>query len=121
MSELSAIGIFLKNKRVQAGYTQEELAKACGIKYKSTICKIESGTQKISMEEINNISKVLNNFHFLEALQVAGYITDADINPELRLHHLHSLNEDDIKNVQTFINFLIYSKNKEEGKHNADF
>ncbi len=112
---MSAIGDFIKDKRNEAGYTQGQLAKACGLKYDSAICKIESGTQKVSLEELGKISKVLGNFHIFEALKVAGYITDDDINPQLKLHHLDLLNKEELEKLQEVIDFFLYRRNRKEG------
>ena len=112
---MSSIGDFLRNKRNEAGYTQDQLAKACGLKYDSAICKIENGTQKVSWEDLGNISKVLGNFHVFEALKSAGYISDDDINPQLKLYHLNELSSEEIEKVQEVIDFFLYRRNRKEG------
>lgn len=112
---MTSIGHFIKEKRESAGFTQARLAKACGLKYDSAICKIENGSQKIDWETLGKISKVLGNFHVFEALKVAGFITDDDINPQLKLHHLEELNTDELNELQEVINFFLYRKNKKEG------
>lgn len=115
MKNVSTIGDFIKNKRTEAGCTQAGLAKACGLKYDSAICKIENGTQKVSWEELGKISKALGNFHVFEALKVAGFITDDDINPQLKLYHLNELNTDELDKLQEVIDFFLYRKNQKEG------
>lgn len=114
---MSAIGDFIKNKRTKAGYTQAELAKACGLKYGSAVCKIENGAQKVTWEDLGKISQVLGNFHVFEALKVAGFITDEDINPQFKLHHLNDLNTDELDELQEVIDFFLYRnrKNRKEG------
>lgn len=112
---MSVIGDFIKDKRTEARYTQAELAKACGLKYDSTICKIENGTQKVTWEDLGNISKVLGNFHVFEALKVAGFITDDDLSPQIKLHHLDILNADELKKLQEVIDFFLYQRNRKEG------
>lgn len=112
---MSAIGDFIKNKRAEAGYSQSDLAKACGLKYDSAISKIENGKRKITLEELVKISKVLGNFHIFEAIKVAGFITDDDINPQLRLHHLDKLEAVELNKLQEVIDFFIYRKKQKEG------
>ena len=115
---MSEIGKFIKEKRDAADFSQGQLAKACGLKHDSTLCHIENGTRKVKWEELGNISKVLGNFHIFEALLIAGYITEEDIHPIMRIHHLEELDLNELQEVQQFVNFLIYrknNKNKERG------
>ncbi len=112
---MKTIGNFIKNKRIEAGYTQAQLAKACGLKFDSAICKIENGTKKVDWEDLGKIANVLGNFHIFDALKVAGFITDADINPQLKLHHLQELNTNEINKLQEVIDFFIYRKNRKGG------
>ena len=55
------------------------------------------------------IAQVLD-FHPFEILLVAGYITENDINPKVRLHGLDKLNENDIETIQLFVDFMISRK-----------
>ena len=55
------------------------------------------------------IAQVLD-FHPFEILLAAGYITEHDINPEVRLHGLDKLNENDIEIIQLFVDFVISRK-----------
>lgn len=107
------IGKFLKAKREAAGYSQERLAKACSLKHDSLINRIENGTRKVSWEELCEIAKVLDNFHVFDVLVEAGYITEQDINPVLKLRRLDRLNENELGDVQDYIDFLIYKRNAE--------
>lgn len=50
------------------------------------------------------------DFHPFEILLVAGYITENDINPKVRLHGLDKLNENDIETIQLFVDFMISRK-----------
>ena len=91
------------------------MARECGLKHDSTLCNIENGTRRVKWEELGNISKVLGNFHIFEALLIAGYITEEDIHPIMRIYHLEELDANELQEVQRFVNFLIYKKNKERG------
>lgn len=54
------IGIKIKKKREQLGITQEELAQKLGYKNKSTIAKIENGTNDIVQSKVIDFAKALN-------------------------------------------------------------
>lgn len=54
------IGTRIKNKRIEKGLTQEELAKKMGYKNKSTINKIENGINDVSQKNIYKFAEVLN-------------------------------------------------------------
>ena len=46
---MAEIGKRIRSKREELGITQEELAKMLGYKNKSTIAKIENGTNDITL------------------------------------------------------------------------
>lgn len=103
------LGEMIKNKRKVAGLSQRRLGKACGLS-DSEIMKIENGQRKTpSWESLCRIAQALG-FHPFEILLKAGYITENDINPELRLRGLDRLNEKDIETVQLFVDFIISRK-----------
>lgn len=106
---MSNIGEFIKEKREQANCSQAALARKCG-KHDSTICNIEKGERKVTWEELGMISQALGNFHVFEALIVAGYISEDDINPMHRFYHLNELTSENIEDVQKYIDFLIYKQ-----------
>lgn len=108
------IGEFIKEKREAAGLSQKELANRSGLKHDSLICHIESGARKVKWEELANISKALGNFHIFEGLLIAGYITEDDLHPIMYIHHLEKLDSNDLKEVQEFVNYLIYKKLQNE-------
>ena len=54
------IGERIKVKREQAGMTQEELASKLGYKSKTTIAKIENGTNDIVQSKVRDFAKALN-------------------------------------------------------------
>lgn len=110
---MSNIGEFIKEKREQANYSQATLARECGLKHDSTVCNIEKGERKVTWEELGMISQVLGNFHVFEALVAAGFISEEDINPVHRLYHLDELSNNDIEDVEKYIEFLIYKHPKE--------
>lgn len=49
-------------------------------------------------------------------MQTAGYITEEDINPIHRLKYLDQLNDDDMIQLQEYINFLLFKKTENEPK-----
>lgn len=103
------LGEMIKNKREAAGLSQKRLGTACGLS-DSEIMKIENGQRKApSWKNLCKIAQVLD-FHPFEILLVAGYITENDINPKVRLHGLDKLNENDIETIQLFVDFMISRK-----------
>jgi transcriptional regulator with XRE-family HTH domain len=54
------IGERIKVKREQSGMTQEELASKLGYKSKTTIAKIENGTNDIVQSKVRDFAKALN-------------------------------------------------------------
>lgn len=50
----------IRNRRIQLGMTQDELAKKMGYKSRSTIAKIESGTNDIPQSKIISFANALN-------------------------------------------------------------
>lgn len=53
-------GTKIRNLRRSKGMTQEELAKAIGLKDKSSIAKIESGTNEISHDKLCRLCHALD-------------------------------------------------------------
>ena len=49
----------IKNQREKIGMSQEELAKRMGLKDKSSISKIESSEDKVSLKNIEKIAPIL--------------------------------------------------------------
>ena len=54
------IGERIKNRRIELGLTQEELASKLGYKSKSTINKIELGINDITQSKVVKFANVLN-------------------------------------------------------------
>lgn len=53
------IGLRIKNKRIEIGISQEDLAARMGLKSKSTICKIERGEDNLTSDSLNKYAKAL--------------------------------------------------------------
>lgn len=53
-------GLWLKEKRLEKGLTQEQLAKAIGINHSQEIAMFESGKVALPPKFISSISKALN-------------------------------------------------------------
>lgn len=54
------IGELIKNKRIELGLSQDKLAKLMGFKSSGSIFKIEKGIASITIEQLQEFSKVLN-------------------------------------------------------------
>lgn len=103
------LGDLIKEKREVAGLSQKKLADACGLS-DSEIMKIESGRRETpSWKNLCKIARALD-FHPFEILLAAGYITESDINPCVRLCGLDKLDKNSMSTVQLFVDFLISRK-----------
>lgn len=58
--DMPGIGKRIRSRREQLGMTQEELASRLGYKSKTTIAKIENGTNDIVQSKVLEFAKVLN-------------------------------------------------------------
>ena len=54
------IGELIKNKRIELGLSQDKLAKLMGFKSSGSIFKIEKGIASITIEQLQEFSKILN-------------------------------------------------------------
>ena len=50
----------IKNKRIELGLSQDQLAKLMGFKNRTSIFKIEKGIASITIEQLQEFSKILN-------------------------------------------------------------
>ena len=67
----------IKNRRIELGYSQEELAKLMGYKSRSTINKIESGQVDITRNKIAKFAEVLQ----VKASYLMGWTNDKNNKP----------------------------------------
>lgn len=94
------IGRNIRRRRIELGMSQEELAQKCGYKSKSSINKMETGTQGLTQSKIITVAKALDTtpdyimgWGAVEESQQHEYYTDKATaqmaedmaaNPELR-------------------------------------
>lgn len=77
---MADIGKRIKNRRKELGITQEELAQKLGYKNKSTIAKIENGTNDIVQSKVVEFAKALDT-------TVAALMGWDDTEPEQEEHY----------------------------------
>lgn len=105
------VGEFIKDRRESLNISLKKLGEACGVS-DSEILKIESGQRKNpNWTTLCKIARALN-FHPFELLLKAGYISEADINPILRIKGLERLSEEDIEVVQSVIDAQVAKTQK---------
>lgn len=78
MQYYRTIGGKIKDAREKSGFSQQQLANAIGKKTSTYITFIESGRRKVSLEDLEEIAKVLNqplNF-FLEKASAQEEVKD---------------------------------------------
>lgn len=109
----------IKNRRIELGLTQDELAKKLGYKSRSSINKIESGKNDIPQSKISSIAKALN-VSLLELLDLAPDDHDAiaDIATKTHTHPAYITGKTDENNywkyaLEESINDLKYIKLKQ--------
>ena len=106
---MTSIGEFIKNKRTELGLSQKRLGTMVDLS-DSEIMKIENGTRKTpNWESLCRLAGVFD-ISPLEILLISGYITDDDINPQIKIKGLEKLNDEDLKNVQQYVDFIISRK-----------
>ena len=71
----------IRNRRLELGLTQEDLAKKMGLAGKSTISKIESSGNEVSLKQVRKYAEALNC--------TVGYLLGMDATPSG--HKIHSL------------------------------
>ena len=102
------IGNIIKQRRMELGMTQEELAHKLGYKSKSTINKIETGINGISQAKIKDFAKALDcsPYLFIEDVQHESRPSDAITTYAEKLASLPPEQRD---NVMKYIDFLMQS------------
>ena len=98
----------LKSRRKQLGFTQEKLCEKLDISY-SHYVKLENGINAPSFETLINISNVLN-------ISIDSLIFKSVDNNDIKLDNLFSkvsdYDEEKLKIIKEFINFLLETKDK---------
>ena len=118
---MAAIGQRIKQRRIELGMTQEELAHKMGYASKTTINKIENGINDVTQSKIIAFSKALetsvsylmgwdDNLNKDAATLTVDLLSDEDAMKAMR--KILELNEEDKKTIYNMIDFL---HNKEEG------
>ena len=102
---MADIGKRIKEQRELVGMTQEELANQLGYKNKSTIAKIENGTNDIIQSKVVEFANVLNT-------TVAHLMGWKNKKQESTKIDIDSFSEDELADILQYIEF-IKSKRKQ--------
>lgn len=106
---MAGIGAKIKNKRLEMGMTQTELAKKMGYKSKSTINKIENGTNDIPQSKIVKFAEVLNT----SIAYLMSWDEEIEEKPvEMAERHFEILMDEDINEIFEEFRSLDASKKK---------
>lgn len=112
------IGERIKNKRLELGLTQEELAKKMGYTSRSTVNKVELGKNDITQSKVVEYAKALNTtVAYLmgwdedehdQVTIMAQQITDGKSNRQIDklLPRLLNLTEDEIEVVEAVLDLI---------------
>ena len=106
---MAGVGDVIKKNRELCGYSRKRLAEMSNIS-DSELMKIENGERKNpSWKNLREIAKALN-ISPIEFMIITGYITQKDLNPVYMLKRIDKLDQDDLRDLQLFIDFLISRK-----------
>lgn len=97
------IGIKIKEKRLEQGLTQEELAKRIGYKDRTTIAKIETGKSDVTQTKVIEFAKALHT--------TPAYLMGWEENDDDDEQHVFS-EVDDMTNELFEKHKLLFSKTK---------
>ncbi len=115
----NTIGEYIKERRESLNMSLKKLGDACGVS-DSEILKIESGQRKSpNWTTLCKIARALG-FHPFELMLKAGYISETDINPALRLKNLNRLSMQNLAFIQTVIDAQV-AQNAEQLARTTQF
>ncbi|MDE6182394.1 MAG: helix-turn-helix domain-containing protein [Eubacteriales bacterium] len=97
----------LKTRRKQLGFTQEKICEKLDISY-SHYVKLENGINAPSFETLINISNVLNTS--IDSLIFKSIDNDIKLND--LFNKVADYDEEKLKIIKDFINFLLDTKDK---------
>lgn len=107
---MASVGEVIKENREVCGLSRKKLADLSGIS-DSELLKIENGERKNpNWKNLCEIAKALD-ISPIEFMIQTGYLTLKDINPVYMLKRVDKLEEDDLRELQLFIDFLISKRN----------
>lgn len=107
----STIGERIKVAREKAGLTQGELALKLGYNSPTAISLIEAGERNVKIEILEKIANILH--------QDVGYLTNGKKNiPSVKtaLRADKSFDAQDIKQIESFIDYLMTQKEQNDGR-----
>lgn len=120
----------IKNKRLQLGLSQDDLALKTGYKDRSSIAKIEKGQVDLSISKVEEFAKVLKT----TPAYLMGWedkeekklktVEDLDFTGIERIaaeHKGENFTQEELKFIQDTINFVVAKKrklNKKDGQPN---
>ena len=106
---MANLGVYIREHRNRQGLSQKALGARCGLS-DATIQRIERSRTNIpSPDHLCKIATALYITRY-NMLKLAGYISEEDISPAQKIQHLAELSDDELNELQQFIDFLIYRK-----------
>lgn len=103
----------IRNRRIELGMTQDELARLVGYSDRTSIAKIESGKVDLQQSKISLFAKALNT----TPSDLMGWEDEESVSEEVEIktiaaHAISNLSEDQIKKVIEYAKFI----KSQEGK-----
>lgn len=103
---MAVIGKYVLARRKELGLTQEELAHMMGYRTKSSINKIENGTQDIPLPKVEQLARCLQT--------TPAYLMGWDTEIELEPMDLSILSERQYKRLKLYYDFLLATGDEDE-------
>lgn len=72
------VGERIKEKRIELGWSQQELAKRAGYSDKTAISKIEHAGNTITLKQLRRVAKAMD----VDSLEIVGWIRAIDTHPK---------------------------------------
>ena len=111
------IGSRIKKAREAEGLTQTELAKKLGYKSPTAISLIEAGERRVQISDLEEVAKLLHRD--VEYFIKGNAVTNSQPSVQIALRADKNLDQEDIKRVESFIDALKLSKNKDGRKQSG--
>ena len=118
----TGLGLRIKNKRIELGISQEELASRMGLKSKSTICKIERGEDNLTADSVKKYAKALGvSPDYLVGWEdshgnktVSKLLIEVQAEEEAKAKRLYELYSQAIPEVQSAVDLLLKSSQQQK-------
>lgn len=101
----------IKQKRIELGYTQLEIAKKIGLETKAAICKIEKQGDDVSLRNVEKLARALNcSPTYLLGWDSEDLPQNIDLYEHSLLRDYNCLTDINKENVIKYVEFLVHQQ-----------